>query len=72
MRILEFEDGNNVMFSCPKCGRNYNHRSNLSRHLRLECGIGPRYQCEVCQRRFKHRHHMTDHLKRVHQIIQIN
>lgn len=57
------DNGKNSPFTCPRCTRLYNHKSNLMRHLRLECGVGPQFQCFVCQRKFKHRHHLTDHMR---------
>lgn len=51
------------LYPCQRCGRTYNHRSNLLRHLRLECGVGPRFKCQHCGKRFKHRHHQRDHEK---------
>lgn len=62
-RLKEAEDG--PPFLCPKCGRTYSHKCNLTRHLRLECGVGPRFQCANCKKRFKHRHHLRDH-QRIH------
>ncbi|CAK9815774.1 Longitudinals lacking protein, isoforms A/B/D/L [Anthophora plagiata] len=57
--------GDGPPFPCPKCGRTYSHKCNLTRHLRLECGVGPRFQCAWCKKRFKHRHHLRDH-QRIH------
>ncbi|KYN19571.1 Gastrula zinc finger protein 5-1, partial [Trachymyrmex cornetzi] len=62
-RLKDAEDG--PPFLCPKCGRTYSHKCNLTRHLRLECGVGPRFQCGSCKKRFKHRHHLRDH-QRIH------
>lgn len=61
--LKDLEDG--PPFLCPKCGRTYSHKCNLTRHLRLECGVGPRFQCAWCKKRFKHRHHLRDH-QRIH------
>ena len=48
-------------FPCHRCGRLYNHKCNLMRHLRLECGVRPRFECMWCTKKFKHRHHLRDH-----------
>ncbi|XP_065349493.1 longitudinals lacking protein, isoforms A/B/D/L-like isoform X4 [Cloeon dipterum] len=48
-------------FPCHRCGRLYNHKCNLMRHLRLECGVHPRFECMWCTKKFKHRHHLRDH-----------
>lgn len=68
-RLKEAEDG--PPFLCPKCGRTYSHKCNLTRHLRLECGVGPRFQCANCKKRFKHRHHLRDH-QRIHLYANCN
>ncbi|CAD1476579.1 unnamed protein product, partial [Heterotrigona itama] len=47
--LKDLEDG--PPFLCPKCGRTYSHKCNLTRHLRLECGVGPRFQCAWCKKR---------------------
>ncbi|KAK0097568.1 hypothetical protein PV326_001075 [Microctonus aethiopoides] len=51
------------IYACPRCRRSYFHKCNLTRHLRLECGVGPRFQCASCKKKFKHRHHLHDHLR---------
>lgn len=51
------------IYACPRCRRSYYHKCNLTRHLRLECGVGPRFQCASCKKKFKHRHHLHDHLR---------
>ncbi|XP_039284551.1 longitudinals lacking protein, isoforms N/O/W/X/Y-like isoform X2 [Nilaparvata lugens] len=35
-------------FYCPNnCGRSYNQKGNLNRHLRYECGVEPQFQCVI-------------------------
>ncbi|KAK3865329.1 hypothetical protein Pcinc_029053 [Petrolisthes cinctipes] len=52
--------------ACPKCGRCYTLRSNLSRHMRLECGVERRYSCTFCHKRFSHAHHLRSHERSIH------
>ncbi|XP_049861389.1 longitudinals lacking protein-like isoform X1 [Schistocerca gregaria] len=37
-----------LKFPCPQCGKNYAWKTNMQRHLRLECGKEPQFQCPVC------------------------
>jgi hypothetical protein len=49
-------------FKCVKCGRNYSHRRNLWRHLKLECGKEPTFQCAYCPKKTKQKVHMKSHI----------
>ncbi|XP_066959268.1 longitudinals lacking protein, isoforms A/B/D/L-like isoform X4 [Macrobrachium rosenbergii] len=60
------EEENSPMHTCSKCGRSYTLRSNLSRHMRLECGVERRYSCSYCQKKFSHAHHLRSHEKSIH------
>ncbi|GLV34651.1 longitudinals lacking [Carabus blaptoides fortunei] len=52
-----------VRYSCRRCCRVYSNKSNLRRHIRLECGVVPQYECQKCKKRFKHSHHLFGHQK---------
>ncbi|XP_042860692.1 uncharacterized protein LOC122246277 [Penaeus japonicus] len=58
--------GSGNTHACPKCGRTYTLRSNLSRHMRLECGVERRYSCSYCHKRFSHAHHLRSHERSIH------
>ena len=53
-------------FPCVQCGRQFRWKSNLSRHLRLECGVERKFQCHHCQYRFVHKHHLESHVNKRH------
>ncbi|KAL2738486.1 Gastrula zinc finger protein 5-1 [Vespula maculifrons] len=48
-RLKDIEDG--PPFLCPKCGRSYSHKCNLTRHLRLECGLHETFQTSTSSAR---------------------
>jgi len=50
------------LFECVNCGRNYLHRRNLWRHMKLECGKEPTFQCPYCPKRTKQKVHMKSHI----------
>ncbi|KAJ8894860.1 hypothetical protein PR048_000167 [Dryococelus australis] len=53
-------------FRCSQCGKLYQHRRTLMRHVRLECGKEPQFPCVHCPIRFKHKSHLQNHIYRVH------
>lgn len=57
--------------TCPNCGRHYSgpmQRSNLNKHLRLECGKDPMFSCAICSRRFTRNENLKRHLRLVHMV----
>jgi DNA-directed RNA polymerase subunit RPC12/RpoP len=54
-------------FKCVNCGKNYLHRRNLWRHLKLECGKEPTFQCPYCPKRTKQKVHMRSHISVRHE-----
>ncbi|XP_034249731.1 longitudinals lacking protein, isoforms A/B/D/L-like [Thrips palmi] len=53
-------------FSCPRCGKDYRWKRNLTRHLSKECGKEPAFQCHSCDYRSKHKQHMLRHIASRH------
>ncbi|XP_063229155.1 zinc finger protein 775-like [Bacillus rossius redtenbacheri] len=54
---------------CKVCGRSYCRKSNLSRHLRVECGKEATLCCPCCRCKFKHKHHLLRHLCLCHGVF---
>lgn len=54
-------------YYCINCGRNYNRRANLKRHLKLECGVPKKFSCPMCGRAFARNNELTKHVFFVHQ-----
>lgn len=54
------------MFKCSRCGRAYERQSNLTRHLRFECGQHPRFKCPYCDRKCKQRTNVYHHVRTIH------
>lgn len=55
---------------CPNnCGRSYNHRGTLRRHLKYECGVPPQFKCEYCPRTFAQKVNLNKHQMAVHKNI---
>ncbi|XP_071449189.1 longitudinals lacking protein, isoforms A/B/D/L isoform X4 [Hetaerina americana] len=53
--------------SCGVCGKAYQRKDSLQRHVRWECGKEPQFQCPYCPQRSKHRIHVVRHIRRVHE-----
>jgi hypothetical protein len=56
-------------FPCTKCGKVYNWRGNLLRHMRLECGKEPQFQCSYCPYMTKHKNHLRRHVMTRHKDV---
>lgn len=57
-----------VKFPCPNrnCGRVFNWKRNLTRHLKYECGLQPRFKCPYCDYYGKLKGNVSKHLIRRH------
>lgn len=53
-------------YICTKCGSTYKKKSDLTRHLNLECGKEPKYQCSYCERKFKRKSNCKAHMLCLH------
>lgn len=56
-----------LKYVCPRnCGRSYNHRATMNRHLKYECGVPPRFKCNICGKMFAQKVNLNTHLMSVH------
>ncbi|XP_046992616.1 longitudinals lacking protein, isoforms F/I/K/T isoform X8 [Schistocerca americana] len=55
-------------FPCTRCGKLYKWRTNLLRHIRLECGKEPQFQCPFCPKKTNRNDTLVSHIKLVHRI----
>ena len=58
-------------FSCPRCNNVYNWRSNLRRHIRLECGKAPQFHCPFCPYKTKQKGHLSRHIAARHRNLNL-
>eukprot|EP00056_Hartaetosiga_gracilis_P011650 m.177338 g.177338 ORF g.177338 m.177338 type:complete len:575 (-) comp13545_c2_seq14:1942-3666(-) len=49
-------------FICPKCGKTYNRREHLSRHVRSHTPRSSWHKCCKCHKRFHRRDHLNYHM----------
>jgi uncharacterized Zn-finger protein len=54
------------LFPCPTCGKRYNYKHNLGRHVRQECGKEPQFHCPYCSHVTKHKASLQKHIHRKH------
>lgn len=59
-------------YYCRKCGRNYNRKANLNRHMKLECGVPKKFTCLTCGKSFARNNELTKHVMFVHTTEYIN
>ncbi|XP_063229152.1 zinc finger protein 771-like [Bacillus rossius redtenbacheri] len=53
-------------FQCPNCRSAYSRRSNLSRHVRYECGQEGRFKCPLCPHRSARHNNLQRHIHARH------
>jgi len=58
-------------FMCPRCNNVYNWRSNLRRHIRLECGKDPQFHCRICPYKTKQKGHLARHVAARHRNLNL-
>ncbi|XP_011882469.1 PREDICTED: gastrula zinc finger protein XlCGF57.1-like [Vollenhovia emeryi] len=60
---------NNVVFTCHQCGRTYQIRHNLLKHLRYECGGQKHFACSLCPSRYTQNGKLRQHMLNAHNVI---
>lgn len=55
-------------FKCPSCDKSYTMKSNLSRHVRIECGKEKKIHCPLCLGRFFYKSELKGHLMNKHKV----
>ncbi|XP_015436080.1 PREDICTED: gastrula zinc finger protein XlCGF57.1-like [Dufourea novaeangliae] len=56
-------------FTCYQCGRTYQMRHNLVKHLRFECGGQKHFVCTVCPARYTQNGKLRQHMLNAHNIF---
>ncbi|XP_024889498.1 zinc finger protein 211-like [Temnothorax curvispinosus] len=56
----------NKPHGCPKCGRSFTVKGNMTRHFKYECGQEPRFQCPYCEFRSKQTSNVMSHIRSRH------
>ncbi|KAJ9600574.1 hypothetical protein L9F63_026286 [Diploptera punctata] len=54
------------VFPCPQCRKVYRYRTNMLRHIKLECGKDPQFQCPYCPRQTKQKSSLQRHIENKH------
>ncbi|KAG8259336.1 hypothetical protein J6590_014805 [Homalodisca vitripennis] len=55
-----------IKFDCPSCGRSFNHKNNLYRHQKLDCGKLPQLSCNICPYKCKRKDQLKLHVAAKH------
>ena len=56
-------------FTCHQCGRSYQMRHNLVKHLRFECGGQKHFACNLCPARYTQNGKLRQHMLNAHNIF---
>lgn len=53
-------------YPCIQCGKMYMWKTNLQRHVRLECGKEPQCKCPYCPHKTNRKDVLLTHVKLIH------
>ena len=54
------------LFPCTACGKVYQWKKTLLRHVRHECGKEPQFQCPYCPQRTTQKNSLKNHIRARH------
>lgn len=54
-------------FVCPRCGKQYKHRSSLDKHMRLVCEVEKQFKCPTCDYRCSRKTDLQTHVFHRHE-----
>jgi rubrerythrin len=57
------------VWKCGRCGKLYNYKRSLTRHIKMECGQEPKHECPICMKMYTYKHVLKDHLQVVHRKV---
>lgn len=60
---------NEEPLACHQCGRSYQMRHNLVKHLRFECGGRKHFACSFCPARYTQNGKLRQHMLNAHNIF---
>ncbi|EFN68037.1 Zinc finger protein 337 [Camponotus floridanus] len=60
------KNADNKPYSCPRCGRSFTVKGNMTRHFKYECNQPPRFQCPYCEFRSKQTSNVMSHIRTRH------
>ncbi|KAF7272337.1 hypothetical protein GWI33_014886 [Rhynchophorus ferrugineus] len=57
-------------FECDNCGKSYNYKGSLQRHVRVECGKKKNQACTYCDKKFFYKQELQLRLSELRQTVQ--
>lgn len=67
--IGELEASREESNACETCGKVYQHRRHLQRHVKYECsGRSAQFKCPICFKTYKRPEHLRRHGLMIHRV----
>ncbi|XP_050535143.1 zinc finger protein 761-like, partial [Daktulosphaira vitifoliae] len=61
-----------MSFHCLRnCGKSYNRKYSMQRHMKYECGVPKQFVCPYCNKNFSHKSNMKCHVVVLHNIHKL-